>query len=117
MKPDAGIVVEVLYKADYCLPCFYMDEAVNAVLPQYAPYVDYRRVNIMAGSGKKRFLEISCALFGEEAVKKHFRLAPVPGLLIDGELVFDQIPPQFELTEALDEALEGFLDRSKSGES
>lgn len=105
MKPSKKIIVEVLHKADYCLPCFYMEAAIQAVLPRYQQNVDYRRVNILAGKGKQRFLEISCELFGEEAVKKHYRLAPVPALLINGELVFDQIPPEFELIEALEEAL------------
>jgi len=29
------ILIEVIYKADYCLPCLYMDETVRAILPQY----------------------------------------------------------------------------------
>lgn len=94
-----------MYKADYCLPCLYMDEAVREVLPKYSNYIEYRRVDFMKGEGKKRFLELSCALFGKEAVNKHCRIAPVPSLFIDGELVFDAIPPQFELEEALDEAI------------
>lgn len=105
MKPSEKIIVETLYKADYCLPCVYMEAAIQAVLPRYRHTVDYRRVNILASDGKQRFLEISCELFGEEAVKKHYRLAPVPSLLINGELVFDQIPPEFELIEALEEAI------------
>ena len=99
------IVVEVMYKADYCLPCFYMDETIHQVLPKYAHAVEYRRVDFRQGEGKKRFLELSYSLFGEEAVKKHCRLAPVPSMFINGELVFDAIPPIFELEEALDEAI------------
>lgn len=104
-QPQKKILVEVMYKADYCLPCFYMDETIHQVLPKYAHAVDYRRVDFLKGEGKKRFLELSYALFGEEAVKKHCRLAPVPSMFINGELVFDAIPPVFELEEALEEAI------------
>jgi hypothetical protein len=113
-KPNK-ILLEVMYKADYCLPCLYMDEAVREVVPQYIEHVEYRRVEFMVGDGKKRFLELSSSLFGEEGVRKHFRLAPVPSLFIDGELVFDAIPPKFELEEAIEEFLleKGLLDKDK----
>ena len=67
----------------------------------------------MKGDGKKRFLELSRSLFGEEGVKRHLRLAPVPSLFINGELFFDAIPPQFELEEAIEEVLlaKGLLDK------
>ncbi len=108
------IVIEVIYKADYCLPCLYMDEAVREVMPKYDKYAEYRRIEFMKGDGKKRFLELSNALFGEEAVHKHFRLAPVPSLFINGELFFDAIPPKFELEEAIEEVLmeNGYLDNN-----
>jgi len=102
--PDK-IVIEVMYKASYCLPCFYMDETVLEVLPKYADGVEYRRVDFMKREGKDRFLELSCSLFGEEGVYKHCRIAPVPSLFINGELVFDGIPPMFELEDAIEEAL------------
>jgi len=113
-KPNT-ILLEVIYKADYCLPCLFMDEAVREVVPQYIEHVEYRRVEIMVGDGKKRFLELSSSLFGEEGVRKHFRMAPVPSLFIDGELVFDAIPPKFELEEAIEEVLleKGFLNKEK----
>ncbi len=38
------ITVEVIYKADYCLPCFYMDEAMQELLPKYGERVIYKRV-------------------------------------------------------------------------
>ncbi|MDJ0985514.1 MAG: hypothetical protein QNJ26_08210 [Desulfobacterales bacterium] len=104
-KGKAKIVIEVMYKAVYCLPCFYMDEMVQEVLPAYSDRVTYHRVDILKGEGKKRFLELSYMLFGEEGVHKNLRLAPVPSLWINGELFFDAIPPQFELEEALDEVL------------
>ena len=59
----------------------------------------------MSHGGKERFLDLSVTLFGRDGVYKHARLAPVPSLFIDGELVFDGIPPRFELVEAIEEAL------------
>ena len=102
-----------MYKANYCLPCLYMDEAVREIMPKYDKYVEYRRVDFMIGDGKQRFLELSRSLFGKEGVDRHFRLAPVPSLFIDGELFFDAIPPKFELEEAIEEVLleKGFLDK------
>jgi hypothetical protein len=108
MESGKKIVLEVMYKADYCLPCFFMDAAIQEILPLYEDRVEYRRVDIMIGKGKKRFLELSYELFGKDAVHKHIRLAPVPSLLINGELIFDQIPPQFDLVAAIEEALSGF---------
>ena len=99
------ILIEVMYKADYCLPCLYMDEAVREVVPRYDSYVEYRRVDFMRGDGKNRFLELSRSLFGDEGVDRHMRLAPVPSLFINGELFFDAIPPKFELEEAIEEVL------------
>ena len=99
------IIIEVMYKADYCLPCFYMDETVREVLPRYTAQVEYRRVDFMKGDGRERFLELSYGLFGRENVKKYGRVAPVPSLFIDGELIFDQIPPVFELEDAIREAI------------
>ena len=106
MMPNANkILIEVMYKADYCLPCFYMDQTVLEVLAKYADFIEYHRVDFLRGAGKKRFLELSCSLYGEEIVNKHCRIAPVPSLFIDGELVFDAIPPIFELEDAIEEAI------------
>jgi hypothetical protein len=111
-KPQK-ILIEVMYKASYCLPCLYMDEAVREIMPQYDKYAEYRRVEFMQGEGKKRFLELSRSLFGEEGVNRHLRIAPVPSLFINGELFFDAIPPKFELEEAIEEVLleKGLLDK------
>jgi thiol-disulfide isomerase/thioredoxin len=105
--PNANkILIEVMYKADYCLPCFYMDQTVLEVLAKYADSIEYQRVDFLRGEGKKRFLELSCSLYGQEIVNKHCRVAPVPSLFIDGELVFDAIPPIFELEDAIEEAIQ-----------
>ncbi len=113
--PDK-IIIEVMYKADYCLPCFYMDEMVRSVLPNYADRVEYRRVDFLIGGGKARFLELSRYLFGQDGVYKHFRLAPVPSLWINGELFFDAIPPRFELEAAIEEVLNENRDEEKKEE-
>jgi len=112
-KPQK-ILIEVMYKASYCLPCLYMDETVREIIPKYDKYAEYRRVEFMKGEGKKRFLELSRSLFGEEGVNRHLRIAPVPSLFINGELFFDAIPPKFELEEAIEEILleKGLLDKS-----
>lgn len=106
MQVPEKIVIEVMFKAEYCLPCFYMDETVRETIPKYDAYVEYRRVDFMKEPGKSRFLELSCELFGEEGVYKKCRVAPVPSLFIDGQLVFDAIPPRFELEEAIEEAIQ-----------
>lgn len=105
MKSRKKVLVEVMYKADYCLACLYMDAAVCEILPEYESRIEYRRVDIMTGMGKQRFLKLSYELFGHEGVKKHARVAPVPSLFINSVLTFDQIPPKFELVDAIDGAL------------
>lgn len=97
------IIIEVMYKADYCLICQYMDEAVREVVPEYSEHVEYRRVDIFSVDGKKRFLELSVALFGEEGVYKKLHIAPIPSLFINGEMFFDAIPPRPMLEEAIEE--------------
>ena len=99
------MIIEVMYKADYCLLCYYMDEAVREILPEYDEHVEYRRVDFLKGEGKKRFLELSVSLFGEEGVYKKMRIAPIPSLFINGELFFDAIPPRHMLIDAIEEVL------------
>ena len=60
MDGSDKILIEVMYKADYCLPCLYMDQAVREILPKYEQQVVYRRVEFMKAGGKKRFLGLSC---------------------------------------------------------
>lgn len=106
MKKERKIVIEVMYKASYCLPCFYMDEAVKEILPDYTGIVEYRRVDLQTPPGKKRFLELSVSLFGEEGVYTHKRIAPIPSLFINGELFFDAIPPRHELEDGIHEVMD-----------
>ena len=105
-EPVKKIVVEIIYKADYCLPCFYMDEAMQEILPKYADRVSYKRVCFMdSDEDAERFKELSCKLYGLEKVENLEQVAPVPSLFIEGELIFDMIPPRFELEEAIAKAL------------
>ena len=105
MSFEKKMVVEVMFKAEYCLICLYMDEAVREILPDYQDCVEYRRVDILRGEGKKRFLDLSISLFGEEGVFKKLRIAPIPSLFINGELFFDAIPPRPLLEEAIEEVI------------
>jgi hypothetical protein len=113
MACNEKMIIEVMYKADYCLLCYYMDEAVRDILPDYAEHVEYRRVDFLKGEGKKRFLELSVSLFGEEGDYKKMRIAPIPSLFIDGELFFDAIPPRDMLEEAIEEVLAGKMDTAE----
>jgi hypothetical protein len=105
MTCNNKMIIEVMYKADYCLLCYYMDEAVRDIMPDYSEHVEYRRVDFLKGDGKKRFLELSVSLFGEDGVYKKMRIAPIPSLFIDGELFFDAIPPRYMLEEAINEVI------------
>ena len=97
--------IETTFKGKSCISCVYMEEAVLDVLPSYDDRVTYSRVDILTAEGKQRFLDLSCSLFGETAVYKHYRLAPIPSMFIDGELYFDAIPSRDELQEAIEAVL------------
>jgi hypothetical protein len=100
------LLLEVIYKAHYCLPCVFMDEAVREVLPNYAGQIDYRRVAFLESrEHKQRFTELSIALHGKEKVYRLEGLAPIPSLFIEGKLAFDMIPPRHELEAAIENAL------------
>lgn len=105
MSSNKKMIIEVMFKAQYCLICLYMDEAIREVLPAYEDCVEYRRVDILQGEGKKRFLDLSISLFGEEGVFKQLRIAPIPSMFINGELFFDAIPPRPMLEEAIEEVI------------
>jgi hypothetical protein len=105
MKTGEKLIVEVMYKPRYCLICQYMDEAVLEVLPGYDDFLEYRRVDILENGGKEPFLELSVALFGEKGVYREMRIAPVPSMFVDGELVFDSIPSKPLLEETFEEII------------
>ena len=105
MSCKKKMVVEVMYKANYCLICYYRDEEIRESMLQYEDYVEYRRVDRLKGEEKKRFLDLSVSLFGEEGVYKKLQIAPIPSMFINGELFFDTIPPRPMLEEAIEEVI------------
>jgi hypothetical protein len=83
-----------------------MAEAVEEVIPKYAHHVRFTKVEYMKSKvHARRFYDLSVSLYGEEELKKRLRCAPIPSLFIDGELIFDVIPVQDDLVEAIESAL------------
>lgn len=99
------LLIEVTFKSRAYLPSRLMGDAVMAVLPQYGERVEYRPVDIKSPDGRDRFLRLSISLFGEAAVFRNLKLAPIPALFMNGRLVFDIIPPRDELEAAIDARL------------
>ena len=97
----APILIEATFKGIACLSSVYMEAAVQEILPAFGGRVAYERIEITSAPGKQRFLELSCQLYGETAVYTHHRLAPLPGLFVDGKLCFDTIPTQDALEAAI----------------
>jgi hypothetical protein len=85
-----------------------MARAVEEILPLYGDRVRFTKVEYQKSKDhSKRFLELSICLYGEDAVRNGFRLAPIPSLFINGKLVFDAIPVRDELEIAIETFLEG----------
>ena len=102
VRCDKINLVEVIGKDKGHWPSFYMLEAVNDVLPECAEKIDFREINIRNRKDKDRLIELSCALFGKDAVYQQQRLAPIPSIFIDGQLVFDTIPDRDEMIKAIE---------------
>ena len=101
------IHLEIIYQGDHCPACQYMAEAVEEVIPNYGELVRYTRVDYMKGKKHaRRFYELSVSLHGEEEVTKRLRCAPIPSLFINGEIIFDAIPPRYKLISAIESSLE-----------
>jgi hypothetical protein len=95
--------IEIIYKGHQCPSSFYMAKAVEAVVPRYGNHVEVIKVAFYASREYAcRLYQLSVSLYGEEAVRKQGRLAPIPSLFFNGELVFNHIPPQDELIQAID---------------
>ena len=96
------IHLEILYKGHQCPSCFYMAEAVDTVCCDYGNAIHVTRVEFMRSRAHAcRLYELSVYLYGEEAVRKNHKVAPIPSLFINGELVFDRIPARDELINAI----------------
>ena len=107
-----SIHVEIVYQGSHSPASFYMARAVEEVLPRYGARVRFTKVEYQKNKEhSKRFLELSVSLFGEDAVYKGLRLAPIPSLFINGKLIFDAIP----IREDLESAIENFLEELDLG--
>src|SRR5208282_2006154 len=106
--PMPCIHLEIIYQGAHCPASFYMAQAVEEVLPLYGERVRYTKLEYQRSKDHSmRFLELSVALFGEAAVKRGLKLAPIPSLFINGKLIFDVIPVRDELECAIETFLEG----------
>ena len=90
----------------HCPACQYMQEAVEEILPRFNGRLKSSKIELRKNKkNDERFLELSKYLYGEEALKQ-MKLAPIPALFINGELIFDVIPPRDDLIEAVEFALD-----------
>jgi hypothetical protein len=101
------IHLEIIYQGSHCPASYYMAKAVEEVLPLYGERVRCTMVEYQKGKDhSQRFLELSISLFGKEAVHNGLKVAPIPSLFINGNLIFDVIPPRDELELAIETILE-----------
>lgn len=104
-----AIHIEIIHQGDHMPHCRYMAESVEEVISAYGNLIRYTKVEYTKSKEHaRRFSELSIALYGEEEFKKRLRCAPIPSLFINGELIFDVIPPRNELIEAIESALERY---------
>lgn len=97
-----ALQIEVIYSGHQCPSCFYMAEAVKEVLPFFGGRVAMKKVRYLTvREDACRFYWLSVALYGEKAVRENGRVAPIPSLFINGDLVFDHIPPRDDLIDAV----------------
>ena len=107
MNPNGFIHIEIIHQGDHCPACQYLAEAVEEVIPDYGDSIRFTKVEYMKSKKHaRRFYELSVSLYGEEELKKRLRCAPIPSLFINGELIFDAIPPRYELINSIESALE-----------
>lgn len=106
MESNGFIHIEIIHQGDHCAACQYMAEAVEEVIPEYGDSIRFTKVEYMKSKKHaRRFYDLSVSLYGEEELRKRMRCAPIPSLFINGELIFDVIPPRYELVNAIESAL------------
>ena len=106
MESNGYIHIEIIHQGDHCPACQYMAEAVEEVIPEYGNSIRFTKVDYMKSKKHaRRFYELSVSLYGEEELRKRMRCAPIPSLFINGELIFDAIPPRYDLIDAIESAL------------
>lgn len=106
MFNNCPVYIEITYQGMHCPACQYMQEAVEEILPRFNGLLKFSKIELRKNKkNDERFLELSKYLYGEEALKQ-MKLAPIPALFINGELIFDVIPPRDDLIEAVEFALD-----------
>lgn len=88
--------IEVIYEGDHCIPCVYMAEVVEEAAAKFGGRVRWEKVVLKRRPGAQRYAALSM---------KAGRVAPIPSLFVNEELVFDSIPPVEELEEYLEQVL------------
>lgn len=106
MRSNGHIHIEIIHQGDHCASCQYMAEAVEEVIPKFGNLIRFTKIEYMKSKKHaRRFYVLSVSLHGEEELKKRMRCAPIPSLFINGELIFDVIPPRDDLIDAIESAL------------
>ena len=90
------MLVEVISEGPHCVACDYAIAAVDYVSESYTGRIEIRVVETKNREDAVRYSDL-CRING--------RRLPMPSILFDGRLVFDEIPGPEELTEALDRVL------------
>ncbi|MCB2188559.1 MAG: hypothetical protein KQJ78_19230 [Deltaproteobacteria bacterium] len=90
------MLVEVLSEGPHCIPCEYAIATVEYVAEYYQGRIEFRVVETKKRADAQRYLALSRAAG---------KPLPVPGILIEGQLVFDYNPGPEELRSVLDRAL------------
>ena len=100
------IHIEIIYQGEHMPASQYMAETVEEVISAYGDLICYTKIEYKKSKEHAdRFCELSIALYGEDAFRKSMQCAPIPSLFINGELIFDVIPPQEDLVAAIEAAL------------
>lgn len=106
MTNACPLYIEITFQGQHCPACQYMEEAVQEILPRFNGQLQFSKIELRKNKKHdQRFMELSKYLYGEKALEE-LKLAPIPALFINGELVFDIIPPRDDLIEAIELALD-----------
>ncbi len=94
--------LEIIYSGHQCPSSFYMAQAVEDVAPAYGDHLKITKIEYSRNKDHaRRLYDLSVALYGEEAVRTGQKIAPIPSIFINSELVFNMIPPRYELIDAI----------------
>jgi thiol-disulfide isomerase/thioredoxin len=96
------LLVEIISEGPHCVPCEYAIAAVDYVAENYENRIRVSVVETKTRVHALRYLEL---------VRTNGGRLPVPSILFNGRLIFDEIPGPDVLCRALDAAL---LDREKN---